>query len=393
MKLTLEGLKLIAFETGASAPFCSRLLADVGMDVYKIERPLRGDVSREWDTIASGWSSGFVWLNRNKKSVMLNTKTAEGREIINKLIERSDVFLQNFTPEAIERLGLSYKEICAINPKIIYCGISGYGKEGPYRDAKAYDLIMQGETGLIGLTGYPDRPAKITLSICDICAGMYAMQAILLALYHRERTGEGQEIDISMFDSMLSWLGYFPYFWWYKGIVPAREGLRHQLLVPYGPFLAKDDRYVNFACLSNEDFLAFCETVIERPELAKDARFTDNERRLKNRSGLEAIIERTVQQEDSDFWFGRLKKADLPYGRLNNIDEVLSHPQTIHRHMVKEIDTTLGRIKVIDSPMKMSKSTTILKNIPKLGEHTDQTLEMLGYSAGAIKKLHSEGIV
>ena len=393
MKLTLQGLELIAFETGAAAPFCSRLLADVGMEVYKIERPPRGDVSREWDSIAVGWSSGFVWLNRNKKSVTVNTKTKEGQEIVNKLIQRSDVFLQNFTPEAIERLGLTYDEVSAINPKIIYCGISGYGKDGPYRDAKAYDLIMQGETGLIGLTGYPDRLAKITLSICDICAGMYAMQAILLALYHRERTGEGQEIDISMFDSVLSWLGYFPYFWWYKGIIPPREGMRHQLLVPYGPFPAKDSRYVNFACLSNEDFRTFCEIVIERPELAKDARFADNESRLKNRRALEAIIEHALLQQDSAFWFDRLRKAELPYGRLNNINEVLSHPQTIHRQMVKEIDTPFGPVKVIDSPMKMSKSKTVLRNIPKLGEHTDQTLEMLGYDAVTIRKLHTAGVV
>ncbi|MFQ5761528.1 MAG: CaiB/BaiF CoA transferase family protein [Candidatus Bathyarchaeia archaeon] len=393
MKPALEGVRVVAFETGASGPLCSRILADHGADVIKIERPVRGDVSREWDSIAKGLSCAFVWLNRNKRSLTLNITQKEGRDILFNLISQADVFLQNFAPETAEKLQLGYESVKHANPDIIYCGISGYGKDGPYKNMKAYDLVMQGETGLISLTGYPDKPAKIALSICDIAGGMYAAQAILLALYQREKTGGGQEIHVSLFESVLSWLGYFPYFWWYRREKPQREGMRHQLLTPYGPYLTRDSKYVNFAVLSNQDWEVFCKQVIRRPDLLEDHRFRNNEDRVKHRRQLESLIEDIIAGESQDEWLSRLNASGLPYGRVNDIEEVLKHPQTAHLKLVQEIETAVGKIKVIDSPLRMSKAPSVVRNVPALGQDTKDILRKLGYTDRQISRFRAEGVV
>ncbi len=393
MTLPLEGTRVVSLETSVSGPFCTALLSDFGAEVIKIERPRVGDVSREWDTAAGGLSSAFVALNRNKKSLTLDVKSQKGFEILTRIIKTSDVFLHNLTPEAISRLKLAYESVRALSPQIVYCGITGYGKDGPYSHAKAYDLLVQGEAALITLTGYPEKPAKIALSICDVAAGMYASQAILLALIHRQRTGEGQEIDISMFESVISWYIYFQYYQWYRGETPPRAGMRHHIFSPYGPFLAADGRYVNMAVLSNDEWRRICSNVFKREDLPHDPRFATNEKRVENRHQLESIVEQIISEKDHNYWIKELQKAGIACGRLNTVGEVLDHPQSIYRKVVREIDSPVGKIKHLCSPLRLSMAPAKLEFIPRLGQHTDEILVHLGYPQKTVDELRSEGVV
>src|ERR671923_726637 len=288
----LDGVKILAFEQVLSGPFATCLLADMGAEVIKVERPGVGDVIRSWDSVVKGLSSGYVWLNRNKRSLTVDVKKEKGREILRELSKKCDIFFENYAPGVTGRLGLGYDKLSEINARLIYCSLSGYGQDGPYRDVKAYDLLIQGEGGIIATTGYPDKPAKAGLAIADIAAGMYAAIGILLALYQREKTGQGQFIDVSMFESAVAWLGYFPHHYWHQGEEPARVGMRHHYVTPYGPYLASDGIYVNLAVASASDWEIFCRKVIEKPELLEDPRFATVEGRRKNRAGLEELLEK-----------------------------------------------------------------------------------------------------
>src|SRR5436190_13583212 len=271
----LTGIKVVAFEQAAAGPFGSHVLADMGAEVIKIERPKVGDLSRGWDAaVAPGISSAYAWLNRRKRSVTVDARKEAGRAILKRLTEQADVFLCNSAPGVVERLGVGYDVVSQTNPRLIYCSLTGYGVDGPYRDVKAYDLLIQGEAGIIATTGYPDKPAKVGLPIIDLASSMYATVGILLALYQREKTGTGQVIDISMFDSAVAWLGYFPHHYWHQGEEPERVGMRHHYVTPYGPYLAGDGVYVNLAVATAGDWDIFCRQVIERPDLLVDARFT-----------------------------------------------------------------------------------------------------------------------
>src|SRR5215469_11449096 len=284
--LALDGVRVLALEASVSGPHCSRILADMGAEVIKIERPGTGDLIRGWDSVVKGLSSGYIWLNGNKRSFAVDIKKPAGLAALRRLAERVDVLLENFAPGVADRLGLGAAEVRARNPRLIYCSLSGYWQDGPYRDVKAYDLLIQGEAGIIATTGYPDKPAKVGLPIIDLASSMYAAIAILLALYQREKTGTGQVIDIAMFDSAVAWLGYFPHHYWHQGEEPARVGMRHHYVTPYGPYLARDAVYVNLAVATSEDWRVFCRRVIERPELLEDPRFRTSEARRKNRGVL-----------------------------------------------------------------------------------------------------------
>ena len=294
----LDGIEILAFEQVLSGPFATCLLADMGAEVIKVERPGVGDVIRSWDSVVKGMSSGYVWLNRNKRSLTVDVKKDKGRAILQALAEKSDIFFENYAPGVVGRLGLGYEKLSEINPRLIYCSLSGYGQDGPYRDVKAYDLLIQGEGGIIATTGYPDKPARAGIAIADIASGMYAAIGILLALYQREKTGHGQFIDVSMLDSIVSWLGYFPHHYWHAGEEPARVGMRHHYVTPYGPYLAGDGEYVNLAVASASDWEVFCGKVIERPELLADPRFATVEGRRKNRAELEQTIENIFLERD-----------------------------------------------------------------------------------------------
>lgn len=392
-KRALDGVKILAFEQVLSGPFATCLLADMGAEVIKVERPGLGDVIRSWDSVVKGLSSGYVWLNRNKRSITIDVKKEKGREILQQLAQRSDIFFENYAPGVAGRLGLGYETLSGINPRLIYCSLSGYGQDGPYRDVKAYDLLIQGEGGIIATTGYPDQPARAGIAIADIASGMYAAIGILLALYQREKTGEGQSIDVSMLDSIVSWLGYFPHHFWHAGEEPARVGMRHHYVTPYGPYLAGDGQYVNLAVASASDWEIFCRRVIEKPEFLADPRFTTVEGRRKNRGELEQTIENIFLEHDHKHWLEQLKKAELPHGIVRGIAQVLAHPQVAARKLIREAESPVGKVPVVANALKMSASDARYERIPGLGEDNEAILRELGYSADDTAKLRAEKVI
>ena len=389
----LDGVKILAFEQVLSGPFATCLLADMGAKVIKVERPGIGDVIRGWDSVVRGLSSGYVWLNRNKRSLTADVKKEKGRTLLQDLAKRSDIFFENYAPGVAGRLGLGYEKLSELNPRLIYCSLSGYGQDGPYRDVKAYDLLIQGEGGIIATTGYPDKPARAGLAIVDIAAGMYSAIGILLALYQREKSGRGQLIDVSMLDSIISWLGYFPHHYWHAGEEPARVGMRHHYVTPYGPYLARDGEYVNLAVASASDWEIFCRKVIEKSELLDDARFATVEARRKNRALLEETIENIFLTRDHQHWLAQLKKAELPYGEVRGIAQVLAHPQVAARQLIREVESPVGKVPVIANAVKMSESPARYERIPALGEDSDAILAELGYDDGAIAQLRAEKVI
>jgi itaconate CoA-transferase len=389
----LDDITVLALESGISAPLCTRMLGDLGADVVKIERPGVGDVNRHWDTAVEGDSSAHVWVNRNKESLELDLKSDEGQDVFIDLAERADVVVQNFSPGVVEALGVDYESVREVNDDVIYLNISGYGRSGPYEDRKAYDLVMQGETGLIQLTGTPESPSKIPLSVCDINAAMYGTIGTLTALFHRATSGEGQELDVTMFGGILSWLGYFPLKYMHNDEVPERVGMRHHLLVPYGPHETADGQYVNFAVLSEAHWEVFCRDVIDRPDLLEDARFETNEKRVENRETLEPILNEAIAADTRDAWAERLDDAGLPWGDVNEIDEVLAHPQTDHLGMIQEIETADGPLAVVDNPIDMSSLEVRRERMPDLGEHSEAILSDLGYSPADIESLQDADVI
>jgi crotonobetainyl-CoA:carnitine CoA-transferase CaiB-like acyl-CoA transferase len=389
----LDGVKILAFEQVLAGPFATCLLADMGAEVIKVERPGVGDVIRSWDSVVKGLSSGYVWLNRNKRSLTVDVKKEAGRDILRRLAERSDIFFENYAPGVAGRLGVGYDTLSELNPRLIYCSISGYGQDGPYRDVKAYDLLIQGEGGIIATTGYPDKPARAGIAIADIASGMYAAIGILLALYQREKTGEGQFIDVSMLDSIVSWLGYFPHHYWHAGEEPARVGMRHHYVTPYGPYLAGDGEYVNLAVASASDWEVFCRKVIEKPVLLEDPRFATVAGRRKNRAVLEETIENVFLKRDHKHWLEQLKKAELPHGVVRGIAQVLAHPQVAARKLIREAESPVGKVPVIANALKMSASEARYDRIPALGEQTESILKELGYDESAINGLRRDKVI
>lgn len=391
--LALDGVRVLALEVSVSGPHCSRILGDMGAEVIKLEKPGTGDLIRGWDSAVRGLSSGFVWLNGNKRSFAVDIKKPAGREAVQRLAERVDVVLENFAPGVTDRLGLGAAELCARNQRLIYCSVSGYGQDGPYRDVKAYDLLIQGEAGIIATTGYPDKPAKVGVPITDLASSMYATVGILLALYQRERTGRGQVIDVSMFESALAWLGYFPHHYWHRGEEPERVGMRHHYIVPYGPYMAADRVYVSLAVATPQDWEVFCRKVARRPDLLNDARFKTAPDRRKNRVVLEEIVEKMFLEQPHDEWMHRLRDAELPHGKLNGIGEVLAHPQAIARKMIREMESPVGPVPVMGSPLRLSDSPARFDPIPALGQDTVPILQELGYTAAEIDTFRRDHII
>jgi itaconate CoA-transferase len=377
----LDGIRVVACETGLAGPLCSRLLADFGADVVKIERPDGGDVTRAWDTIAHGLSSGFVWVNRGKRSVALDVKDPAARPVLDALLARSDVFLQNFTPGWAERVGLDERAVRALRPDIVYTEISGYGPDGPYAFKNAYDLVMQGETGLISLTGSPEEPARTALSVCDIGAGTYAAFATAAALARRASTGGGEHVSISLFDVMLDWLAYFPHVWWHRGETPPRTGMRHPLFCPYGPYRAGDGSLFSVAVLSADHWRELCTSVLDRPDLLADERYATNESRVAHRADLERILEDELARRAGEDWIDRLEAARIPCGRVNGIAEVMEHPQLAHNRLVAEIGSPGGPIPTIGAPFLVARERLDVGPVPALGEHTVEVLAELGFDA------------
>jgi itaconate CoA-transferase len=374
----LTGTRVLACENGLAGPLCSRLLADLGAEVVKIERPGVGDVTRGWDSLANGESSGFVWMNRGKRSVELDVKDAAARPALEALIARSDVFLQNFTPGWAEKHGLDEASVRALHQDIVYTEISGYGPDGPYAERNAYDLVVQGETGLISITGTPEEPARVGVSICDVGAGSYAAVATAAALARRAQTGEGERVSVSLFDTMVDWLGYFPHQWWHRGEVPPRTGMRHPHFCPYGPFPAGDGRLFGFAVLSDDHWRVFAREVLGRADLHEDARFSSNELRVEHREELEPELVRAFAAAGAAEWLERLQAAGIPSGAVNAIPEVLEHPQLAHNRLITQVGSPAGELPTVGNPFLVGGERPGLGAVPGLGEHTGEVFAELG---------------
>ncbi len=392
---SLDNIKVIDVTQGVSGPLCTRNLAHMGSDIVKIERPEGGDITRYWDTLVNGHSSGFVYANVNKRSVAINLKTKQGQDIVRELVKNADVFVENFVPGTVADWGLDYESLRSINPNLIYCSISGFGQDGPFAKRAAFDLIVQGESGLIPTNGTERDYAKVSLSICDISAAMYATSAILSALIYRKDHGAGQYIDIAMFDCIMNWMGYFPYMYWYKGELPKRVGVQHHTMAPYGPYVTADNQYVIVAggTGGRQLWAKFCETLGCR-ELTDDDRFATNELRVKNRAALDPLVTNAFSKHDADYWVDRLHQAGMPCGKLNDLGDALNHPQAMHRNLYTEVPSTLGPVKLVDYPVHMSVAEHKCElGPPTLGEHTVDVLTSLGYSELAITELKAKGAI
>ena len=391
--LPLEGIFVVAVEQAVAAPFASRQLADLGARVIKVERPGAGDFARGYDTTVNGLSSHFVWLNRSKESLTLDLKRPEAAGVLRKLVSAADVFLHNLAPGAMGRLGFGSALLREAHPRLVVCEISGYGTTGPYRDKKAYDLLVQSEAGLVSITGTPDTPSKVGISVADISAGMYAFSGILAALLRRERTGEGATLDVSLFDSLAEWMGFPAYYTGYGGTPPPRSGARNAVIAPYGPYTAGDGKVVYLGLQNEREWARFCEAVLERPELASDERFNSNSKRVARRDDMDALITAAFSRLTAADVIDRLEAAGIANARMNTVDEFLKHRQLAARDRWRAVGSPVGPIRAVVPPFNIEGVEIPMRPIPAVGEHTDAILGELGFSAGTVSEWRRAGIV
>ena len=384
---------VVSLEQAVAAPFATRQLADLGARVIKIERPGVGDFARGYDATVNGMASHFVWLNRSKQSLTLNLKENGAKDVLNRLLARADVFVHNLAPGATERLGFGAERLREEHPRLIDCGISGYGSTGPYRDKKAYDLLVQCETGLVSTTGTPETPSKVGISAADIAAGMYAYTGILTALYMRERTGEGAAFEVSLLEALGEWMGFPAYFTGYGGSQPPRTVTSHAAIAPYGPFEAGDGRVVFLGLQNEREWVKFCEAVLERPELATDPRFDTNSRRVENGEELDEAIDGAFKDLSSEEVISRLDGARIANARMRTVQEFLDHPQLEARDRWREVDSPVGPIRALVPPVTMQGVESVMEPIPEVGEHTDAILEELDLDPDAVGSLREAGAV
>ncbi|HZY57100.1 MAG TPA: CaiB/BaiF CoA-transferase family protein [Rubrobacteraceae bacterium] len=389
----LEGITVVSLEQAVAAPFATRQLADLGARVIKIERPGVGDFARQYDTTVKGLSSHFVWLNRSKESLTLDLKQPEAKDILNRLLARADVFIHNLAPGAAGRLGFGAERLREEHPQLIICGVSGYGSTGPYRDKKAYDLLIQCEAGLVSITGTPETPSKVGISAADIAAGMYAYSGILAALFQRERSGEGMEIEVSMLEALGEWMGFPAYFALYGGEEPERSGARHAAIAPYGPFECGDGEVIFLGIQNEREWERFCEAVLEQPEMAEDKRFATNSDRVANRDALDKEIEGVFKRFSAEEVIERLEEAQIANARMRTVHDFVDHPQLEARDRWSEVGSPAGPLRALLPPVMMSGDEPVMAAIPEVGEHTDRILAELGYDEEDIVALHREGVV
>ena len=386
----LDGITVLTLEHAIAAPFCTRQLADLGARVIKVERPGVGDFARAYDERVHGMASHFVWTNRSKESLTLDVKHGESQKILDRLLESADVLVQNLAPGAAARLGMSYEALHEKYPKLIVCDISGYGADGPYRDKKAYDLLIQSESGFLSVTGTQDEPSKAGCSVADIAAGMYAYTNILAALIQRGRTGKGCRIDVSMLESMVEWMS-FPMYYAFDGATPpVRAGASHATIYPYGPFPAGDGKTVMLGLQNEREWVTFCEQVLQQPALATDARFVTNSLRSAARKELYKIISDVFSSMTAEQVTERLEKAQIANARLNEMKDLWEHAQLRARQRWAEVASPVGKLPALLPPGASTGWEARMDAIPALGQHTEAILSNLGYSADAIAALKKE---
>ena len=389
----LDGITVVSLEHAIAAPFCTRQLADLGARVIKVERPGGGDFARGYDTQVDGLCSHFVWVNRSKESLTLDLKQPSAIAALKTLLKTADVLVQNLAPGAAARMGLTAEILQKDNPKLILCDISGYGSDGPYRDKKAYDLLIQSEAGFLSITGTPENPSKAGNSIADIAAGMYAYTNILAALLQRGKTGKGSVIDISMLESLTEWMS-FPLYYAYKGAEPPpRNGASHATIYPYGPFKAGDGKTVMLGLQNEREWVQFCETVIENPALAQDERFDRNFKRNEKRTELLEIIDACFSKLTSEQLIARLEKAQIANAHLNDMEGLWKHEQLKARNRWTEVDTPNGAIAALLPPGLNSSYDYRMDPIPAVGDHTDSILKELGLDETDIASMRASGAI
>lgn len=389
----LDGITVVSLEHAIAAPFCTRQLADLGARVIKVERPGEGDFARAYDTRVKGQSSHFVWTNRSKESLTLDLKQPAALAVLQDLLQSADVLVQNLAPGAAARMGLDFATLAPRHPRLIVCDISGYGEDGPYRDKKAYDLLIQSEAGLLSITGTPDEPSKAGNSIADIAAGMVAYSAILAALLQRGRTGAGSHIDVSMLESLAEWMGY-PLYYAYEGAPPPpRTAASHASIYPYGPFAAGDGGTVMLGLQNEREWKAFCDTVLCQPALATDARFASNAQRNAHRAELRAVILEVFAGMDTLAVLDRLDQAQIANARMNDMAGLWQHPQLAARARWRDVDTPAGAVPALLPPGRHSSFDYRMDAVPAVGQHTGAILRALGRTEADIDALRAAGAI
>ncbi|MCW5236826.1 CaiB/BaiF CoA transferase family protein [Verminephrobacter eiseniae] len=393
MTRPLDGITVVALEHAIAAPLCTRQLADLGARVIKVERPGSGDFARAYDTRVNGLSSHFVWTNRSKESLTLDLKHPEALAALRQLLAQTDVLVQNLAPGAAARLGLSYAALQADHPHLIVCDISGYGADGPYRDKKAYDLLIQSEAGFLSVTGSPDAPAKAGNSVADIAAGMYAYSSILAALLQRGKTGQGAHIDLSMLEALGEWMGY-PMYYAYQGAAPPpRAGAAHASIYPYGPFATGDGGSVMLGLQNEREWQLFCTLVLQDAQCASDPRFDTNARRSEHRDALQAIIEQAFASLGSAQVMARLDQAQIANARVNDMAGLWAHPQLAARGRWQDVPTPAGQVPALLPPGRNNRFDYRMDPVPAVGQHTEAILRALGHDTGSLARLRAQAAI
>lgn len=389
----LSDITVVSIEQAVAAPFATRQLADLGARVIKIERPGGGDFARRYDTTVHGQSSYFVWLNRSKESLTLDVKSQRGREVLEELLGGADVFVQNLAPGAAARLGLDTASLTARHESLIPCTISGYGTSGPWADRKAYDLLVQCQTGLVSLTGTAEATARVGVSVADIAAGMYAYSGILAALYTRATTGSARAVEVSLFEALGEWMSQPAYYTRYGGTPPPRVGTQHATIAPYGAFTAADGGQVLFSVQNEREWAALCERFLERPELVDDPRFATGSARVAHREELNAIIVERCRRNGADEVRESLDAAGIANAGVNDVREFVTHPVLADRGRWHDVSTPGGVVRSLQPPVDLAGIFPRMDPVPAAGEHTERILTGLGRTTAEIDGLRADGVI
>ncbi|KUF17005.1 CaiB/BaiF CoA transferase family protein [Streptomyces silvensis] len=392
--LPLAGITVVSLEQAVAAPFATRQLADLGARVIKVERPGGGDFARRYDTTVHGEASYFVWLNRSKESIALDVKSPAGLEILRELVAGADVFVQNLAPGAAERLGLAPSVLRARHPSLITCTVSGYGTDGPWADRKAYDMLVQCQTGLLSLTGTPDEAVRVGISVADIAAGMYAYSGVLSALFTRATTGRAPAVEISLFDALAEWMSQPAYYTRHGGTQPPRVGARHATVAPYGVFVAADGKEVLISVQNEPEWAALCERFLGRPDMVADPRFATGSARVAHRDELDAAIAARFAELPGDEAVALLDTARIANAGVNTVSDFLDHPVLAARDRWRDVGLpgAAPGIRALLPPVALSGVSPRMDPVPGVGEHTEKILAELGRETADIERLRAEGV-